>query len=163
MSKKVLFEPNICVGCEECVRACARWHEGETNAYVEQMGIYNIPMRCMHCADAPCVAICPVKAISINKDGVVLVDKSKCIGCGSCLLVCPFGIPRIDTSAKIMRKCDLCIDRVKDGMEPACVQFCSVGALKFVDPEEVEKKRRERAALKLNDLQNQANIVREVK
>jgi len=149
MSKRVYFLPNICAGCEECIETCAREHEGVSLDYIEMVDLYPVPMRCFHCADAPCAQICPTKAMSVTAEGAVVSDKNKCIGCGSCLLVCPFGIPKVDTTQKLVRKCDLCIHRLKDGKVPACVQNCSLKALQFGDVEEYEAKKRQKAARKM--------------
>ena len=146
MAKRVYFLPKICAGCEECIQACAREHEGQPMDYVEMVGLYPVPMRCFHCSDAPCVKICPAKAITINPNGVVLPNPNKCIGCGSCQLVCPFGIPKIDPNKKVMNKCDLCYQRLEG---PACVQNCTLKALKFCEPEEIESINRAKVAAKL--------------
>ena len=149
MAKRVYFLPNVCAGCEECLEACAREHQGESMDYVEMVGLYPVPMRCFHCADAPCAQICPTKAIQINEDGVVLPNPDKCIGCGSCLLVCPFGIPKVDPVKKTMKKCDLCVHRA-DGKGPACVQNCTLKALRYCEAEELETAKRSKAAAKLH-------------
>lgn len=149
MSKRVYFLPNICAGCEECLEACAREHQGNSLDYIEMVDLYPVPMRCFHCADAPCAQICPTKSIQITEEGAVVSSSDKCIGCGSCLLVCPFGIPKVDTTKKLMRKCDLCIHRLKEGKVPACVQNCSLKALQFGDVEEYEAGKRKKAAAKL--------------
>jgi len=149
MTKKVYFLPNICAGCEECLESCAREHEGITLGYLETIGLFSIPIRCFHCVDAPCSQICPTKAISTHEEGAVVSNPNKCIGCGSCLLVCPFGIPKLDIEKKVMRKCDLCIHRLKEGQSPACVQNCSLKALKFGNIEDYEKDKRQKAAGKL--------------
>lgn len=138
MTKKVYLQPYHCLGCEECVEACAKEHGFQSNSFVEWVNnFYPVSVRCMHCEDAPCEKICPVNAISIDKEYGVQVDIHACIGCGSCKLACPFGIPQINPLSGKMGKCDLCIDRQKAGRQPACVENCPYSALVLVDVEEM--------------------------
>jgi anaerobic dimethyl sulfoxide reductase subunit B (iron-sulfur subunit) len=84
---------------------------------------------------------CPTGAL--NKDGRtggVMVSKDLCIGCHSCALACPFGVPRYDRDEK-MQKCDLCLERVEADLEPACVRVCPVGALKFESANKVQEEK----------------------
>jgi Fe-S-cluster-containing hydrogenase component 2 len=103
----------------------------------EHEGLY-VPMICQHCQDAPCMNVCPVKAISRDEElARVQVDYDICIGCRSCVAVCPFGAMNFNTIDKKVIKCDLC-----DG-EPQCVRFCDIKAVDYVDAAKVsiEKKR----------------------
>jgi Fe-S-cluster-containing dehydrogenase component len=85
----------------------------------------------VHCEDSPCVMGCPTGAATRDdRTGAIVVNKALCIGCHSCALACPFGVPRYDQDDK-MQKCNLCIERVEVGLEPACVRVCPMGALKF--------------------------------
>jgi Fe-S-cluster-containing dehydrogenase component len=92
---------------------------------------------CFHCAKPWCVSVCPTGAmIRREKDGIVYVNKELCVGCKSCIVVCPWHFPQVDeTSGKIV-KCDYCMDRVDAGLKPACVAACSVHALSFGKPNE---------------------------
>ena len=147
MTKKVYLQPYYCLGCEDCVEACAKEHGFQSNSFVEWVNnFYPVSIRCMHCEDAPCVKVCPTSAISIDKKYGVQVDVQACIGCGSCKLACPFGIPQINPNTGKMAKCDLCIDRQKRGLQPACVENCPYSALVLVDPEEMASSRREQNA-----------------
>jgi Fe-S-cluster-containing dehydrogenase component len=88
----------------------------------------------MHCEDSPCVIGCPTGAATRDdRTGAIVVNKALCIGCHSCALACPFGVPRYDQDDK-MQKCNLCIERVEVGLEPACVRVCPTAALKFESP-----------------------------
>lgn len=90
-----------------------------------------VSMACMHCGDPPCVAVCPRGAIKKRlEDGIVVVDRQKCFGCHLCSIVCPFGAPQYGSDGK-MQKCDLCVDRIEQGEEPACVATCPTDALRF--------------------------------
>jgi len=90
------------------------------------------PTVCMHCEDpvAPCAQVCPVMAILITPEGVVQqADASRCIACRNCVYACPFGVPKIDLSARLMKKCNLCYDRTSQGLQPWCAQACPTDAL----------------------------------
>ncbi len=145
--KRVHFIRNRCIGCEECVIACEKAHDWESRGYVEIVdGYFPIPMRCLHCEDAPCKEACPTGAIQRNALGAVVVDEDKCIGCGTCAEVCPFGVPHLsETTGKIV-KCDLCSEKVADGEEPVCVTACPKQALEFVERDDPLERKRQRAA-----------------
>lgn len=144
--KRIHFVPNRCIGCEECVVACEKTHEWHARAFVEIVdGYFPIPMRCSHCDDAPCKAACPTEAIQRNEFGAIIVNKDKCIGCGTCAEVCPFGIPVINNVLGKMIKCDLCSDILPE-QEPVCVQACPKDALEFVEQDEPLVNRRQRMA-----------------
>lgn len=143
----------LCLGCKSCEIACAIEHskDGTLESAIRE-GIKPrisvvyvgapVPVTCMHCQEAPCMEICPTHAIGRN-NGAVIVDSSKCIGCRACAIVCPYGAVFV---GKVANKCDLCVDRVKTGRKPACVESCPVGALKFEKIEDiVERKRIETA------------------
>jgi len=148
-------ECNACLTCEiECSLAHSRtktlveaMKEVEPRLSVAAVGETAVPMQCRHCEDAPCMRVCPTHALHRKEvDGPVLLDKSLCIGCRFCLVVCPFGaiIPSYD--GRTMVKCDLCIDRLEEGQEPACVASCPMGALEFVEAEAYAQGKRNDAA-----------------
>jgi len=100
------------------------------------------PRLCMQCEDSPCTAVCPVGATYRTADGVVLVDPRRCIGCGYCVVACPYGARYIvpaeagaesETTPGIADKCTWCYHRINQGQLPACVEICPVGARKFGD------------------------------
>jgi Fe-S-cluster-containing dehydrogenase component len=106
------------------------------------------PTVCMHCADpvAPCAQVCPVLAIQITPEGVVQqADPSRCIGCRNCVFACPFGVPKFDVEARLMKKCNLCYDRTAQGLQPWCAQACPTQALWYGDYEEFVNERQGRA------------------
>ena len=100
-----------------------------------------VPRLCMQCANPPCVPVCPVAATYRAKDGIVLVDQEKCIGCGYCVVSCPYGArylvpeaPRTPTgNAGVADKCTWCYHRITRGQMPACVVVCPVEARNFGD------------------------------
>ncbi len=99
------------------------------------------PRLCMQCEAAPCVSVCPVGATYRTADGVVLVDHERCIGCGYCVVACPYGARYIVPSggetpagiAGVADKCTWCYHRISRGQDPACVEVCPVGARLFGD------------------------------
>ncbi|HLR81836.1 MAG TPA: formate dehydrogenase subunit beta, partial [Paenalcaligenes sp.] len=87
---------------------------------------------CMHCADPGCLTACPSPgAIVQHSNGIVDFVQENCIGCGYCIIGCPFDIPRISEKDNKAYKCTLCSDRVDVGLEPACVKTCPTGAITF--------------------------------
>ena len=138
-------------GCDACVRACNRENalgDGTqaTDAQwmrkidLEQEGTgrkLSLPMMCQHCAEPPCVDVCPTGASFKRADGIVLVDKHRCIGCRYCMMACPYKArsfvhePVTDHSGQTPRgkgtveSCTLCVQRVDRGQQPACVEACA--------------------------------------
>jgi anaerobic dimethyl sulfoxide reductase subunit B (iron-sulfur subunit) len=140
------FDANRCIGCNACAVACKEWNEilpgagvawrrvtSVESGKVPNLKLVNMSNSCNHCAKPACVGACPVSAISKRaEDGIVLVDQTKCIGCKTCSIACPFGVPQFGPSGK-MQKCNLCLDRVKLGQVPECASSCTGGAL-FAGP-----------------------------
>ena len=99
------------------------------------------PRLCMQCEDSPCTAVCPVGATYHTEDGVILVDARRCIGCGYCVVACPYGARYLTPAADrapgdmpgVADKCTWCYHRISRGAKPACVEVCPVGARKFGD------------------------------
>lgn len=87
-----------------------------------------VPKLCNQCENPPCVQVCPVGATYQTKDGVVLVDRKWCIGCGYCIMACPYGVRFFHPIHKVAEKCTFCYHRITKGMESACVQACPFGA-----------------------------------
>ena len=159
MNTKIIYiDPEKCLGCKSCELACAVAHS-QSKDLVEAINeeprpAYRVsvicaegvvlPLQCRHCEDAPCVSICPSKALAKEENGIVSLDDSRCIGCNYCVIVCPFGVLKTNREGKAVIKCDLCIERLEKGEEPACVAACPTGSLKFVEAEEVSKTKREK-------------------
>ena len=148
MAKALYIDYQKCTGCRTCELVCAVRHDGFSNPARSRIrvmkweaeGLY-IPMSCQQCQDAPCMNICPVKAISRDEQlGRVTVDYDVCIGCRSCVGVCPFGAMSFNAIDKQVFKCDLC-----DG-EPQCVRFCEEKAVDFIEADEVATLKRRNAA-----------------
>lgn len=138
----------FCTGCNNCTTACKSENNTPVGTdwnrviFVESgefpnTKFYQVPMPCMHCGRAPCIAACPVTAISKDgADGIVLIDSDKCIGCRYCIWACPFGAPNYDPTKNVTSKCTLCAHRTRDasgaitGLRPSCVTNC-VGRVRF--------------------------------
>jgi formate dehydrogenase iron-sulfur subunit len=97
-------------------------------------------VQCNHCLDPGCVNACPTTALIKDTNGPVTYRKELCIGCGYCINACPFHIPRFDEANKVIEKCTFCSERLREGMEPACVQSCPTGTLKLMSLEEARAK-----------------------
>jgi len=105
-----------------------------------------VPVNCSHCAEAPCAAACPTRAIQVTPEGIVVVQAPACNGCGFCVVACPFGVIQFDRVRKLLQKCDLCMHRQEASLAPVCVLSCPSRALKFEEPETLSGDVRREAA-----------------
>lgn len=87
-----------------------------------------VPKLCNQCENPPCVQVCPVGATYQTVDGVVLVDRDWCIGCGYCIMACPYGVRFFHPTYRVAEKCTFCYHRLSNGMKTACVDACPTGA-----------------------------------
>ncbi|MBE0618461.1 MAG: 4Fe-4S binding protein [Proteobacteria bacterium] len=169
--KTVVVHPERCVGCMQCMSACAVAHsQGKTiyAAVAEEPrtsprihvgpgpGNFAFPNKCRHCDPAPCMGACMPRALVRDAmTSAVLVDPSRCIDCGMCAMACPFGVIRyradwrVPGRRAVAVKCDNCSDRQKEGRGPACVETCLVKALEFGDPNELLRDETRRLALQV--------------
>lgn len=131
-----------CIGCHTCEVVCKMENEvplGVWPAWVKQIekGIYPkvrksfLPLLCNNCEDPICVTVCPTKASFKRKDGIVMIDPHKCIGCRYCMASCPYAVRYLHPIQKIVQKCSFCSHRVDIGLKPACVEACPAGARVF--------------------------------
>ena len=148
-----------------------RIHSYEVQPETGPAQLFHFPKSCLHCADAPCVTVCPTGASYKRvEDGIVLVNETDCIGCGLCAWACPYGAREMDPSEKVMKKCTLCVDRIynenlpEEDRQPACVRTCPSGARHFgdlSDPEsDVSKLVAERGGIELMPEQGTAPVNR---
>lgn len=156
------FDPGRCVQCHACEVACKSLHQLEWGIQWRRVvGMWSGPfpavrsrsvsLSCMHCGNPPCEAVCPRGAIRKRpEDGIVVVDREKCFGCHLCQMVCPFGVPQYGSDGR-MQKCDLCVDLVAQGKEPACVATCPAEALRFGTLQELSERAARRCAEKVTE------------
>ena len=151
--KIIYIDPEKCLACRSCELACAVGHSESKDLFqaIEEMPLpanrvsvvgtreMSLPLQCRHCEDAPCVSVCPSRAMKKEENGIVAVDDKLCIGCRFCVIVCPFGVIKTNREGKAVIKCDLCRERLAEGKNPACVEACPTGALSFVEPEEISE------------------------
>jgi Fe-S-cluster-containing hydrogenase component 2 len=157
-TKVLKIDHEKCTGCRTCEQVCTLKHDGVINPMRSRIrivkwdmeGLY-IPMTCQQCQDAPCMVGCPVGAISRNDEmNRVEVDYDICIGCRTCVSVCPFGAMNFNPIDRKVAKCDLC-----DG-DPQCARFCDVKAIQFVDSASVSLDKKRTAASRLKVAQKHA-------
>ena len=137
------FTSDNCIGCHACEAACSEKNGNPAHisfrsvGYVEG-GTYpdykrmNISMACNHCDDPVCLKGCPTRAYTKHAEyGAVLQDPDTCFGCGYCTWVCPYNAPQLDPIQGQVSKCNMCVDRLEEGLKPACVSACLGNALNF--------------------------------
>jgi formate dehydrogenase iron-sulfur subunit len=171
---RIFPDVEACIDCGGCVVSCKRTWEvprdaqrisiatmlegqeaaegfnarsGAAMAQGENPGETAVPMQCYHCADAPCVSVCPTDSLIKKDNGFVRVRDSLCIGCQYCLSACPFGAPQFPESdegtAQVvgnggkMDKCTMCEERQDVGKGPACAEECATDAILVGTPQEI--------------------------
>ncbi|EGQ9728770.1 formate dehydrogenase FDH3 subunit beta [Vibrio cholerae] len=167
---KFLCDTKRCIECNGCVTACKNENDDALEWGIQRRRIVtlndgepgenSISVACMHCTDAPCMAVCPADCFVHTEDGIVLHNKDLCIGCGYCLFACPFGAPQFPKQAAFgergkMDKCTFCAggpetepgseeerrkygaNRIAEGKLPMCASLCSTKALLAGDAEKI--------------------------
>lgn len=135
-----LIDNRKCIGCHACTTACKAENEvplGVNRTWVKYVEKGLFPdtrrffqvTRCNHCANPPCVHICPVTAMYQRPDGIVEFDPTLCIGCKACMQACPYDAIYIDPDSHTAAKCHFCAHRLEVGLEPACVVVCPEHAI----------------------------------
>jgi tetrathionate reductase subunit B len=95
--------------------------------------VFFVPKMCNHCVDSPCTQVCPVGATFHTPDGVVLIDKKRCLGCRYCIQACPYGCRFLDPRTQTADKCTLCYHRITKGLTTACCEVCPTASRQLVD------------------------------
>ena len=150
-----LIDLTRCTGCRACQVACKQWNQlpPEQTTFFNGAGYQNpsamsertftlvkfldyerngqnefrfYKEMCMHCNEPACASVCPVAAFRKTKEGPVVYDVNRCIGCRYCMIACPFGVPKFEWSKilPLVRKCTGCYARVREGLVPACAKTC---------------------------------------
>lgn len=151
----MLIDSTKCAtGCTDCVSACGKENGVSSTGHPEtdpqwirkvelkevKTGIsHSLPMMCQHCAEPPCVDVCPTGASFKRADGIVLVDRHTCIGCRYCIMACPYKArsfvheahedqnPDVPRGKGCVESCTLCVHRIDKDQQPACVEACTEG------------------------------------
>lgn len=141
----MVIDARRCYGVHACSVACKAEFKvplGEHRSWVEEVekGSYPhatrtfLPRLCNHCSKPNCVSVCPTGATwKREEDGIVVIDKDICIGCKYCVQACPYDMRFVNEDTGTADKCDFCIHRVSQGLEPACVEACPSRARVFGD------------------------------
>ncbi|WP_409309420.1 4Fe-4S binding protein [Pectobacterium sp. B1J-3] len=157
MNQFVIADAEKCIGCRTCEIACAVAHTHGNSAKLRSTHFFprlkvikssrvSVPVLCHQCENAPCASVCPHDALVRDRDSIQVIQ-SRCIGCKSCMIACPFGAINVVVTAETnneqaltkseVHKCDLCVD-VADS--PSCVKVCPTSALRLVTTDELRKK-----------------------
>jgi len=136
------FDTDLCVKCKSCVMACSlenNFQTGTRDLYIYNStassiaGIVNLSLACNHCDEPACLTGCPAQAYYRDYDtGAIIHDPIKCMGCSFCTWRCPFDAPKMNSIKGHIEKCNFCVHRLHDGIDPACVTACPTGALSHV-------------------------------
>jgi Fe-S-cluster-containing dehydrogenase component/formate-dependent nitrite reductase membrane component NrfD len=135
-----VIDHSRCIGCHACTVACKAENDvplGSFRTWVKYTERGTFPevrrsfavLRCNQCSEAPCVAICPVRALEKRSDGIVDIDPKRCIGCKSCLQGCPYDALYINDASGTAEKCHFCAHRTEIGLAPACAVVCPTEAI----------------------------------
>lgn len=145
----LVIDQERCIGCETCTVACKNENNGLSgfikvrteNARQKDtpegtfpdLRMRFMPLVCNHCNNPPCADVCPVGAIHKREDGIVILDTDTCDGCQACLDACPYGAILANEKACTAEKCNFCVHRIDEGLEPFCVICCEGQAIYFGD------------------------------
>ncbi len=133
-----------CIGCHACTIACKAEHQipvGSHRCWVKtvEKGTFPdtrrffFPVLCNQCEEAPCVRICPTRALFKRRDGIVDLNSGSCIGCRACMEACPYDQLFIDPNTHTAEKCNFCANRVENNLLPSCVSVCPTECRIFGD------------------------------
>src|SRR3974390_3112408 len=162
MSKSILYDATLCIGCKACESACAEHHglpyndaiaaesKQSDHKFTVVLNHDDKFMRrlCMNCQDPTCASVCPVAAFHKSALGPVVYEPSRCIGCRYCMMACPFSVPKYEwgKALPLVRKCDMCAERLEKGLQTACAEACPSGATKFGEHDDLIVEAQERIA-----------------
>jgi len=148
----LIIDTTQCVGCSACEVACKQEHNlpvgprwirvypDAPRVMEDKWQLRYTVTHCMHCSQAPCRDVCPVNAITKRPDGIVLLDEHLCIGCKDCIDACPLGVMQFEEQKRVAQKCNLCVERIDRGLQPACVNVCPSHCIHFGDTSEIAQR-----------------------
>jgi len=153
MSKALLYDATMCIGCKQCEQACAdenklRYDDTVAAEPRQSEHKYTVVLTkgekfmrrlCMNCEDPACASVCPVGALRKTAAGPVTYEADRCMGCRYCMVACPFGVPKYEWSKVLpkVKKCTMCSQRVGLGKPTACAEICPTGATRFGERDEL--------------------------
>lgn len=140
----LVIDSRRCIDCKACVVACKaennvpigkfrNWINAETRGSFPRLMAFFEPEQCHHCDSPSCVRVCPTGASFRRSDGLVLVSADDCIGCGYCMVACPYNARFFNEETRTVDKCSMCEHRVDAGRLPACVETCPAKVRVFGD------------------------------
>jgi Fe-S-cluster-containing dehydrogenase component len=141
----LVIDLDRCIGCRGCEVSCKQENgvavDVVWNKVVEQgpygtfpdVEHYFLPSVCQQCDVPQCVKVCPTGASYIQQDGIVLINRERCLGCKYCMMACPYGVRSFNSAMKVVEKCTLCVQLQAIGEKPACVKACAAKARFFGD------------------------------
>lgn len=150
--KLLHFEAERCMGCHACEVACKVEHNlpvGVNRVRIlaeghmaDNGGLKRDFKRiaCRHCPEPPCMEVCPTSAINKREDGIVFIDQTLCNGCQLCASACPYNAIEFRPDNSLAQICDLCIERLDQGLPPFCLQYCMGDSLFFGTEDEFRER-----------------------
>ena len=149
MATGMIVNTADCVGCFACEVACKQQNNlpvGPRLIRVLPDGPREIDGRpqlrykvehCVQCSEPLCEEVCPAGAISTRPDGITVIDKDLCTGCALCVEACPYGAMQFDDINSVACKCDVCVERLQQGLQPACAAACPSHCIHFGEMEDI--------------------------
>jgi polysulfide reductase chain B len=151
----LMIDLTRCIGCKTCIVACRNFHglvdharamPGEIPSYLRvesarqgtypDLAVKTWVVPCQHCKNPQCLKSCPSGAIAKDEQtGIVRIDKDKCKGVRACIEACPWSVIQFDRIGNFAHKCDMCFDRVHQGLVPVCAETCLTNAISFGEKE----------------------------
>lgn len=173
LQKGFIFRQENCVGCGGCTVACQIHNELPEDVRFRKVDLYEVKdaegrvrdvwlsHACMHCTNPSCMAVCPANCFTKRPDGIVVLDRNRCTGCGLCKSACPYDaivISKLDGKAA---KCNLCVELPDAGLNPACVDGCPVKCLEAGNVAQVlaSKKSASRSGIGYKNGINEPNMI----